>query len=63
MTETPQWLTVKEVAEQLRVSKMTVLREIHQGKLQAMRVGHLMRIRTADFQTYLRENRIGPMAG
>lgn len=63
MTEEPQWLTVKEVADQLRVSKMTVLREIHADRLPAIRVGHLMRIQTADFQTYLRESRIGPMAG
>lgn len=63
MTETPQWLTPQEVATQLRVSKMTVLREIHHGNLPATRVGRLMRIRTADYQTYLQQNKIEPMAG
>jgi excisionase family DNA binding protein len=35
MTETTEWLTLTEVAEQLSISPRTVRRWIHQGKLRA----------------------------
>lgn len=43
----PQFLTVTEVAEVMRVSKMTVYRLIHAGELPAIRVGRSFRVPTA----------------
>lgn len=40
----PQFLTVNEVAEVMRVSKMTVYRLIHAGELPAIRVGKSFRV-------------------
>jgi excisionase family DNA binding protein len=44
-TTWPEFLTVPEVADILRVSKMTVYRMIHAGTLEAIRVGRGFRIR------------------
>jgi excisionase family DNA binding protein len=46
-------MTVSEVAEQLRVSNMTVYRLIRAGDLAAIRVGKNYRIRRADLDAYL----------
>jgi excisionase family DNA binding protein len=46
-------LTVREVAEAMRVSTMTVYRLIKAGDLPAIRVGKHFRIREADFNGYL----------
>ncbi len=37
-------LTVAEVAQIMRVSKMSVYRLIHSGQLEAVRLGHAFRI-------------------
>jgi excisionase family DNA binding protein len=42
--DAPTLLTVSEVAEQLRVSKMTVYRMLHAGDLASIRVGRSFRI-------------------
>lgn len=42
--EDPKFLTVAEVAEMMRVSKMTVYRLVHSGQLQAVRVGRSFRV-------------------
>lgn len=39
-----RFMTVKEVATFLRVSKMTVYRLVHEGQLDAVRVGRQMRV-------------------
>lgn len=39
-----KFLTVAEVAETMRVSKMTVYRLIHSGDLPAIRFGHSFRV-------------------
>lgn len=39
-----QFLTVAEVAALMRVSKMTVYRLVHNGKLPAVRVGRSFRV-------------------
>ncbi len=48
MTETPNqrttFLTVAEVAEMLRVSRMTVYRWVHAGDLPAVRFGRSFRV-------------------
>jgi excisionase family DNA binding protein len=46
-------VTVNEVAQQMRVSKMTVYRLIRHGDLAAVRVGRGYRIREEDVHRYL----------
>ena len=46
-------LTVREVAETMRVSNMTVYRLIRAGELPAIRVGKHFRIRTQELNAYL----------
>jgi len=45
--------TVSEVADQLRVSTMTVYRLIKSGELRAARVGKSYRLREEDVDAYL----------
>lgn len=52
MTEDP-YLTVEEVARELRVSKMTVYRLCHSGDLVNVRVGRGFRIRRSALAAYL----------
>ena len=46
-------LTVNEVADLLRVSRMTVYRLIKEGQLAAIRVGRNYRLREDDVDEYL----------
>jgi excisionase family DNA binding protein len=46
-------LRVREVADVMRVSTMTVYRLIHAGELQATRVGHSYRIAQSEVDAYL----------
>ena len=46
-------LTVREVADAIRVSTMTVYRLIRAGELPAIRVGKHFRIRESDLSAYL----------
>lgn len=50
------FLTVAEVAEQMRVSKMTVYRLVHAGALEAVRVGRSFRVPEEAVQTYLEKS-------
>ena len=45
--------TVKEVAELLQVSKMTVSRYIHSGKLKSSNLGLIYRIADDDLRKFL----------
>ena len=47
------FLTVGEIATQLRVSKMTVYRLIHTGELQANRIGRSFRVRSSSVEALL----------
>lgn len=49
----PRFLTPSEVAEQLRVSSMTVYRLIKSGELRAARIGKSYRIREDDVDAYV----------
>ena len=49
----PRYVTVAEVADQLRVSNMTVYRLVQSGQLAAVRVGRSYRIREDDVDRYL----------
>ena len=50
-----RFVTVAEVADQLRVSNMTVYRLVQSGQLPAIRVGRSYRIREEDVDRYLAE--------
>ncbi len=49
----PRFLTALEVAERMRVSKMTVYRLIRAGKIPAVRIGRAFRVREDDVEKYL----------
>lgn len=48
-----RFVTVAEVAKQLRVSNMTVYRLVQAGQLPAVRVGRSYRIQEEDVDRYL----------
>ena len=48
-----RFLTVAEVADIMRVSKMTVYRLVHAGDLPALRVGRSFRVPEDAVHTYL----------
>lgn len=58
MTET--LLTAAEVADQLRVSTMTIYRLIRSGELPAVRVGRNYRVRAGDLASYLDAQVVDP---
>lgn len=49
----PRFLTVAEVAEEMRVSRMTVYRLVHAGELPAIRVGKSFRVPDEALRQYL----------
>jgi excisionase family DNA binding protein len=59
VTEHHTLLTVREVAESMRVSTMTVYRLIRSGALPAIRVGTHFRIRVTDLDHYLEAQTLG----
>ncbi len=50
----PRFLTVAEVADEMRVSRMTVYRLVHSGEIPAVRVGKSFRVPVEALQQYLR---------
>lgn len=59
---TDRLLTAGEVADQLRVSTMTVYRLIRRGDLAAVRVGRNYRVRVGDLDAYLATQVVDPAA-
>ena len=53
------YLTVAEVAVMLRVSRATIYRLVHAGRLPGMRVGRSIRVSRTDVQSYLRDAALG----
>lgn len=53
-------LTAAEVADQLRVSTMTIYRLIRRGELPAVRVGRNYRVRAEDLDAYLAGQVVDP---
>ena len=49
-------LTVAEIADRLRMEHKTVRALIKAGKLRAVRLGRVLRIREADFEDFLEKN-------
>jgi excisionase family DNA binding protein len=54
-------LTVAEIAEELRVSKMTVYRLIHDQELGHVRIGRGYRVPLADFDEWMAVNTNRPL--
>lgn len=50
-------LTVKEVAETLKVHHMTVRRLIEKGELKAIRIGKAIRIDEADLKKFIKSKK------
>ena len=53
-------LTAAEVADQLRVSTMTIYRLIRSGELPAVRVGRNYRVRANELEAYLQGQVVDP---
>ncbi|MFP4149201.1 MAG: helix-turn-helix domain-containing protein [Nitriliruptoraceae bacterium] len=53
-------LTAAEVADQLRVSTMTIYRLIRSGELPAVRVGRNYRVPVAELERYLAQQVVDP---
>lgn len=53
-------LTAAEVADELRVSTMTIYRLIRSGELPAVRVGRNYRVRSSDLERYLSSQVVDP---
>lgn len=47
------WLTVEEIAENMRVSKMSIYRAIHGDYMRHVRVGRSFRVRTSWFEAWV----------
>ncbi len=56
MTAGTTFLTVAEVAARMRVSKMTVYRLVHNGDLEAIRVGRSFRVTEKAVEDYLQKS-------
>lgn len=52
----PEFVTVREVAERLRVARMTVYRMVTNGELYSVKVRGSIRIASADVEAYLRNH-------
>lgn len=52
-TSRPRFLTPAEVADELRVSAMTVYRLIHSGELGAVRIGRSFRVSSRDLEHFI----------
>jgi excisionase family DNA binding protein len=57
-----RYLTVLEVADVMRVSKMTVYRLLHAGELPGVRVGRSFRVPADALDAYLRSSSTVPGA-
>lgn len=53
MAEPPTYVTVRELATELRVSRMTIYRLLESGALASVRVGHSYRVTRAAVDAYL----------
>ena len=58
-----KWLTPEDVADELRVGRMTVYRMLETGIVPAYRFGRLLRVRPEDLEAYIRDSRVPAVAG
>lgn len=54
-----EWLTAKQIADELLVNVMTIYRRIDAGEIEAVKVGRSYRISRKEFDRYLREAKTG----
>jgi excisionase family DNA binding protein len=54
------FLTVTEVSDMMRVSKMTVYRLVHSGELEALRIGRSFRVPEDAVRQYLTDASVEP---
>ncbi len=59
LPETKQFYSLEEVAELLGVNYQLIYRQVKEGKLPALRVGRIYRVRRADLEAYLELNSTG----
>jgi excisionase family DNA binding protein len=57
-----KWLTPGDVADGLRVTKMTVYRMLEAGTIPGYRFGRLYRVRPEDLDAYIRASRLSGRA-
>lgn len=51
----PDWLTVRELAKALRLSRMSVYRAVEAGEIEHYRFGRQIRIRRAAADAYVKQ--------
>ncbi|MBN2116266.1 MAG: helix-turn-helix domain-containing protein [Anaerolineales bacterium] len=51
----PQYLSLQEMAKQLKVSERTIIRWVRSGELRAFRLGHVTRVTKEDFDKFLKK--------
>ncbi len=54
VTTEPEFYTVQEVADRMRVSRKTIYRMVERGDIQAVRLGDVYRIPRGSFEELLR---------
>ena len=54
----PEWVTIAEIAEKLKLSKMTLYRMIDTGELTAHKFGRQFRVKASDLLQFLEEAKI-----
>jgi excisionase family DNA binding protein len=60
VADEPALYTVREVASRLGVHPETVRRLIHDGRLDAVRVGRVLRVEPASLEVFLARQRVRP---
>lgn len=56
----PELYSVREVAERLGVHPETIRRLIHEGRMDAVRVGRVLRVARADVEAFIDRQRVKP---
>jgi excisionase family DNA binding protein len=56
----PELYSVRQVADQLGVHPETIRRLIHDGRLEAVRIGRLLRVDAGALSVYLSRQRVKP---
>lgn len=59
-TETAEWLGTREAAERIGVTQRTLYRFIDKGQLPAYKFGRVIRVKVADIDAFIEQNRIQP---
>lgn len=60
MEESKEILNSEEVANYLRISKRTLLKEVHEGRIKAFRAGKSLRFMRMSVEEYMRSQEVKP---